>query len=72
MSDDVPRKTLKSYVEALTILAKYNKDTWALDAEHDIIYAHVNEHEVSPEDAEALLSLGWHVSSDTDGWAVYT
>lgn len=67
---DSCRKTLAQYAEALTILAAYSDKGWALDAEHDIIYSHVEK--VSAQDEERLEALGWHISSDTECWAAFT
>lgn len=70
-------KSVSEFIQALCIFAKYLKngmDTgWFLEAAHDIIYMNVSAEQL-PEDSEdgiKLGEMGWHISSDTDGWAYF-
>jgi hypothetical protein len=56
--------TYKEFIEAFEIFAKYNSDEYPLCAEHDEIYAWVDDDKVSEEDKKRLDELGWIINSD--------
>jgi hypothetical protein len=66
--------TIGEVIEGLQLLATCEKQglkAYAVDAEHDIIYAGPDISEVSPEVSARLEKLGWH-RSDADRWAIFT
>ena len=47
-------------IEGLTILQKYrNADSYAIGAEHDIIYAYETDMPLSTQDVKRMVKLGW-------------
>jgi hypothetical protein len=64
---------VKDLIEALTIFAKYQPDSYApTHCEHDImLVVAVTEEQVSPEDAKRLEDLGWHWDSEHDCWGSF-
>lgn len=69
--------TINEFIESLHIIAKYEKEgtasTYFLEAEHDIIYSHLDEEQVSEdsEDGKKLMSFGWFLNADADVWSHY-
>lgn len=75
---DPRAKTFEGFVTAIEILAKYAEkgmqESFAFEAEHDIIYSHVSLEQV-PEDSDdgkLLNALGWHAEHSIAVWAYYT
>lgn len=64
---------MKDLIEALTIFAKYQPDTYApTHCEHDVmLVAQVSEDEVSAEDRKRLDVLGWHWNGEYACWASF-
>jgi len=48
------------------------QERFIFEAEHDIIYSHVEVEKVSKEDAKTLEMLGWHEDTDVEVWAYFT
>lgn len=63
--------TSLAVVGGILILLKYTSNKYSLGAEHDIIYFYPFDTPVTPEDATRLAALGWFLSEETLGWAVY-
>lgn len=57
-------------IQGLQILEKYDEDGYC-SADHDILYSCVEVEVVTPEDAETLKDIGWHVSSESGTWAAF-
>jgi hypothetical protein len=70
------RNTFDEYIEAFHILKKFTKkglnEGFVLDAEHDVIYAHVSCGAIPEVEAKRLMELGWHQDSKFDCWACFT
>ena len=60
--------TLEKVRRGLEILEKTGGD---ICAEHDIIYAGAADAVLDEDDVFALRELGWHVDSESGGWARY-
>jgi hypothetical protein len=67
MSEDPKYKTWAGLAEAFNIFAKYGEGKWMTQAEHDVIYAGPDHHDVSQEDKDRLEALGWHFNKDGEG-----
>lgn len=65
--------TLNQVIKGLQIIAKYEReDSYAVNAEHDIIYAgHVIFENISKEDRQELEKLDWHWDDDAGSWAKF-
>ena len=63
-------RTFAEYAEAFTIFAKYSDEKFAVCAEHDEIFAHVDPEMVSDEDKKRLKELGWNPNDD-DGFSKF-
>lgn len=59
---------MNDLIEALTIFAKYQKDTrWPTYCEHDVLYIMgVTRAEVSADDTERLIALGFVPPEEDD------
>lgn len=71
-------KTIEGFIEALQIIARYNKDglkkKFLLNAEHDILYTDtdIETPTEDSEDGKRLDALGWHYDKSVDSWAYFT
>lgn len=61
---------MKHIFEGLSILLKYVPEG-SCCAEHDVLYAE-GPQEVSPDDRDRLLSLGWRWDVNAGSWARFT
>jgi hypothetical protein len=72
-------RSVEGFVRGLRILSKYMKSGSAtryfLGAGHDIVYVYTENENIPDEDSTEgleLQSLGFHFSSDNEGWAYFT
>jgi len=63
--------TFNEFAEAFAIFDKYSKDEFAVCAEHDEIFAHLDSETVSEDDKERLEELGWTPNSDVGGFSTF-
>lgn len=64
-------KTLSHYIEALTILAQYSQESYALQAEHDAIYTRPGCGCIQGGDKSRLEELGWFEDEELDCWCCF-
>ena len=58
-------------IDGLTILMKHGKID--VEAQHDIIFAGPGiDGELTKEEQDQMLKLGWHFDEETDSWARFT
>lgn len=68
----------EGWVETFETMAKYMskgmQTKFFLEAEHDIIYSHIDDEAVpvDSEDGKKLSELGWHFDGDAGCWAYFT
>lgn len=67
--------SVSNLIQGLLILIPYceNGIDEGVTAEHDIIYASepLDGIKISEIDVKRLDELGWHMTSDTDWWAMF-
>jgi len=59
-------KSFKAWAEAFAILAKYSDKSFAVSAEHDILWCDLTWPILSGEDAKRLEELGFHKDTEFD------
>lgn len=63
---------MKKLIEALNIFLKYKDEEFPTCCSHDaFMVAHITKEEVSLEDRERLVDLGFEWSDDYDCWVSY-
>lgn len=74
--EDQRSRSYAGFVAAIEIFAKYEKggmlSKFIFEAEHDVIYSHVDTSLTNEEEGELLKALGWHEDSDINVWAYFT
>ena len=80
---DPKAKSVTAFIEALTILARYMdnhiESKHFSAAGHDVFYVNTESDEdgqarpgEDSDDGRRLVALGWHLDSESDGWAYFT
>lgn len=74
--EDPRRNSYAGFVAAIEIFAKHEEkgmnETFMFEAEHDIIYSHIEVDKVTDEEAAQLVALGWHKDRSLQLWAFFT
>lgn len=61
--------TMTDLIKALTIFAKYKNSEWPTHCEHDVLYImDITFDEVSPDDRDELVRLGFDWDKTEDVW----